>query len=404
MSGFRADLSRYCAHHPGILYWINRPGSDFWIGSGAFMNVSPWDEWVMSFMYDPAHGEPDLSPGALARRVRDLVGDDALNVEILSANPWLMNAQVAERMSRGRVFIAGDAAHRHPPSGAFGSNTSMQDAYNLVWKLKLTLDGVAGPALLESYDTERRQIAHEIVDRSMQSARELGAIAAAIGFTPQQSTEEGWAAWRDLCEPTPAGRTKRDALRKAIALQQYHFSAHGIELGVRYAGGAFVPDRDAVAEEFRRDPQIHYHPTTVPGAHIAHAWLEHDGKPCSTLDLAGNGRFAVFAGHDHGRWRDAAAAVGAELGLPLTVFPVGVGLDYSDPFGTFADLRGVDDGGCILVRPDKVVAWRCRSQPDDPRAMLRMALSRVLGREPGNTPSEAETGLAGGASLEAFVG
>ncbi|MDR3468332.1 MAG: FAD-dependent monooxygenase [Xanthobacteraceae bacterium] len=378
---FRADLSRYCAHRPGFLYWINRPGVDFWIGSGAFVNVQPWDEWVLSFMYDPSQGEPDLSETALASRIRDLAGDNELNVEILSANPWLMNAQVAERMAQGRVFIVGDAAHRHPPSGALGSNTSMQDAYNLVWKLKLVLDGTAGPALLDSYDGERRQVAGEIVDRSMQSARELGAIAGAIGFTPQQSEAEGWAAWRDVTEATAVGRGKREALRKAVALQQYHFCGHGVELGVRYAAGAFVPDHGAAAVDDGRDPQIHYHPTTSPGAHLPHAWLEQGGRICSTLDLAGNGRFALLAGHGHAAWRDAAEAVRAEFGLPLLVCPIGTGLAYADPVSAWAELRGVDDDGAILVRPDNVVAWRSRSRPDDPRAALRAALVRVLGRD-----------------------
>lgn len=162
---FRADLSRYCAHRPGVLYITSQPGDRFWLGSGVFVNVRPWNEWVLSFMYDPAAGEPDLSAATLTARIRDLVGDPALAVELLSANPWQMNAQVADTMRSGRVFIAGDAAHRHPPTSGLGSNTSIQDAYNLAWKLKLVLDGTAGAGLLDSYDQERRPVARQVIER-----------------------------------------------------------------------------------------------------------------------------------------------------------------------------------------------------------------------------------------------
>jgi len=379
---FRADLARYCEHRPGVLYWINRPGNDFWVGSGAFVNVRPWNEWVLSFMYAPDQGLPDLSPEALSARIRGLVGDERLAVEVLSSSPWQMNAQVAERMALGRVFIAGDAAHRHPPSGGLGSNTSMQDAYNLAWKLKLVLDGQAAPALLDSYDVERRPVAQQVVARSMQSVQELGAVAAAIGFSPQQSEEEGWQAYAELSEPGPKGKAKRQALREAIALQQYHFCAHGVELGVRYREGALLADPALDEGQPARDPQIHYQPLAHPGCHLPHAWLEKDGRRLSTLDITGNGRFVLLLGHDAWAWEQAAAAVREALGVPLAVARLGVGLDYADVLGQWTALSGIEDDGCLLVRPDKVIAWRCASLPRDPRADLRNALAQILGLTP----------------------
>ncbi len=102
-----ADLTKYTAHRPGVLYWISQPGSDFWVGSGTWICVKPWTEWVMLFMYDPAQGEPDLSPEALLARAHQTIGDPAVEVKIKSVGEWQINHVVAERYRQGRVFLAG---------------------------------------------------------------------------------------------------------------------------------------------------------------------------------------------------------------------------------------------------------------------------------------------------------
>jgi 2-polyprenyl-6-methoxyphenol hydroxylase-like FAD-dependent oxidoreductase len=86
--------------------------------------------------------------------------------------------RLAERYGAGRVFLAGDAAHIHPPTGAQGMNTGIQDAYNLGWKLALALDGVAAEGLLASYDAERRPVGEEVVGRTVRDAREQDAARA----------------------------------------------------------------------------------------------------------------------------------------------------------------------------------------------------------------------------------
>ncbi|GAB7106487.1 FAD-dependent oxidoreductase [Streptomyces phaeofaciens JCM 4814] len=78
--------------------------------------------------------------------------------------------RIVDRYGEGRVFVAGDAAHIHPPTGAQGMNTGVQDACNLAWKLALVLRGEAGPALLESYDAERRPVGEEVVGRTVRHA------------------------------------------------------------------------------------------------------------------------------------------------------------------------------------------------------------------------------------------
>lgn len=377
---FRADLTRYCAHRPGILYSINRPGGNFWIGSGIFVNVRPWTEWILSFMYDPKHGEPDLRKDVLLGRVRDLVGDSKLDVELMGSYTWQMNAQVADRMSAGRVFIAGDAAHRHPPTNALGSNTSIQDAYNLVWKLKYALEGFADPALLDTYNLERQPVAQQVIDRSMQSVTEHGSVAAAIGFTSEQTEEEGWAAYQELSLPDETGRKKREALAQAVEMLQYQCCTHGVELGVRYGEGAMVAEEDSIEQRDNwRERQLVYTPSTAPGAYLPHAWLERDGKAFSTLDIVGGGRFTLIVGHESAAWLSAVQQISLQRSLHVTVCSIGAGLMYADVWLHWRRLCEIDDGGCLLVRPDKVVAWRSKSMPANAEEALLTALREVLG-------------------------
>ena len=376
---FDADLTSYCHNRSSILYIINRPGGRFWLGSGILVNFMPFTEWLMSFMYDPKQGEPDLSEAAMITKIRDLVGDEKLQVQLRTVSPWQMNAQMADQMAVGRVFIAGDAAHRHPPTNGLGSNTSMQDAYNLVWKLKLVLQGLAGADLLDSYDKERQPVGQQVIDRSMMSVAELGAIAAAIGFSADQTEEEGWQAFAEVSEPGVTGEAKRDALEKAIQLQEYHCCAHGVEMGFRYAQGAMLPEVGSFeARDSWRERQLVYEPSSAPGAHLPHAWLERDGQKLSTLDLANNEKFVLICGHAGQVWQKLAGEVQKEFGIDCLPCAIGIGLPYADTTGTWRRLREIGDSGCLLVRPDNVIAWRCFSAPENPGESLRQAIREVL--------------------------
>jgi 2,4-dichlorophenol 6-monooxygenase len=337
----------------------------------------------MSFMYDPAAGMPDLSDAAMIERVRALVGDAALDVEILAASPWQMNALVADRMRVDRVFLAGDAVHRHPPSGGLGTNTSMQDAYNLAWKLASVLNEQAGQALLESYETERLPVGRKIVTRSMQNIDYFIEVAKALGFRPGQTAEEGWDAWRELAAPTEQGAQRRAALSEALALQRYHFAAHGTDMGTRYAQGALVPEPQDDGEDGGVDQEVNYVASTRPGAHLPHAWLENQAartQRLSTLDVCRSGRFTLLVGHAGAAWREAAATVSAATGLPLDVVGIGIGLALRDVDDNWTALRQSGDDGCLLVRPDKVVAWRSRGASANPAQDLESAVRAVLAR------------------------
>jgi 2-polyprenyl-6-methoxyphenol hydroxylase-like FAD-dependent oxidoreductase len=114
----------------------------------------------------PREGDLDLSPQTLTALVRERSGRNDIVVHAVSwSSVYVMNARLADRYRVGRVFLAGDAAHIHPPTGGQGLNTSVQDAYNLGWKLAAVLKG-APDLLLDTYEEERRPIAANMLGLS----------------------------------------------------------------------------------------------------------------------------------------------------------------------------------------------------------------------------------------------
>src|SRR3954454_24683 len=268
---FRADLSALVAHRPSVLYWIMRPGADVGgIGMGLLRMVRPWNEWLIVWGYDIDGPPPAVTDESATAIVRDLVGDPDLAVEIDSAALWTVNHAYASEYQRGRVFCAGDAVHRHPPSNGLGSNTSIQDAYNVAWKLAAVIRGEAGPRLLDSYTQERAPIGRQIVERANLSRDQFGPLFEALGVIG--GDEEGITkALAGAGEPTAQGRKKREAIHQAIELKHYEFNAHGVEHNQRYASGAVIGDGSP--EQFERDPELFGRPSTRPGAKLVHAWL-----------------------------------------------------------------------------------------------------------------------------------
>jgi len=377
---FRADLSRYVAHRPSVLYWVMQPGADVGgIGMGLVRMVRPWNEWLIVWGYDINQPAPVVDAELATQVARQLVGVPDLEIELLSANTWTVNNCYATHMQKDRVFIMGDAAHRHPPSNGLGSNTSIQDAFNLAWKLAAVVKGQATPKLLDSYSVERAPIARQIVTRANQSIAEFGPIFEALGMdggVDHARIERSMAA---RCDATDAGEAQREALRKAIAFKKYEFDAHGVEMNQRYRSGAVVTDGQPEPEA-DRDMELHYQPTTWPGARIPHAWVfERSGRKVSTLDITGKGQFTIVTGIGGEGWVAAAQAIGAELGLPVRTVVIGPRQDFEDHSADWARQRGIGDAGCLLVRPDQHVAWRAMAAADDPAAELRRVLKAILG-------------------------
>ncbi len=379
---FRADLSRYVAHRPSVLYWVMQPGADVGgIGMGLVRMVRPWNEWLIVWGYDISQPAPEVTPEFATGVARQLVGDPNLEIELLSANTWTVNNMYATHMQNGRVFIMGDAAHRHPPSNGLGSNTSIQDGFNLAWKLAAVVKGQAGLKLLDSYSTERAPIAKQIVTRANQSIGEFGPIFEALGMAAGVKPEIMQKNLEARCDATPAAEKQREAIREAIAFKKYEFDAHGVEMNQRYRSNAVETDGQ-IEPAFELDAELHYQPTTWPGARIPHVWLfDHDtGARHSTLDLCGKGRFTIFTGIGGEAWEAAAVKVGPEFGLDIVVRLVGPRRKIEDLTGDWARAREIADSGCILVRPDHHVAWRAEAMTANPAADLRRVLTKILAR------------------------
>ena len=377
---FRAALSQYLAHRPGVLTWNVMPGPLPPLRLGTLICHKPFTEFVLAFMYDPAQVSLDaLSASELHSRITALVGEE-VEAEILGVAGWQVRAQIAPAYAAGRVFAMGDAVHRHPPTNGLGLNMSIADAYNLGWKLALVLAGRAGAALLDSYSAERQPVGAQGVQRAITSLQEGAAVEAALGYEPGQAAEPGWAALTTLYEPGPAGDERRDALRKAIELSNYQFNAHGVELGYRYQSAAIVDDGSPEVTP-ARDPQLYYQPTTRPGARVPHVRLERDGVPVSSLDLVDDLGFALLTGVGGQAWSRAAAEASARVGVPVRVHVIGGQDGVTAPYGEWAALREVETTGAVLVRPDRHVAWRSMRYAPDRAARLTAVLEQLLGLE-----------------------
>lgn len=376
---FNADLTRYVEHRPSILHWIVTPNAAFGeIGFGLLRAVKPWTQWIAGWGIDLAKGDPDLSDDFVLKQIRILVGDPELEVEIVRTSVWHVNQAYAPQYSNGRVFCAGDAVHRHPPSSGLGLNTCVQDAFNLAWKLAYVVKGYAGPRLLKTYSAERAPVGQQIVKRANQSRLDYGPIKAV--FRVEGADNPVQAGITRFKDPGPEGVKARQAAQAALELKNREFNAQGVEMNQRYASSAVIPDPAAGDEVWQRDPELYLQATTRPGAKIPHAWLiDRRGRRVSTLDVTGKGQFSLVTGLAGEAWVEAAQA----LALPF-LRTVVTGRDGTlDAYCAWQKIREVDEAGALLVRPDGYVAWRqpqAVEDKDEALRQLRDAISVLLDR------------------------
>ncbi|MEU6173143.1 FAD-dependent monooxygenase [Streptantibioticus parmotrematis] len=312
---------------------------------GVLLPVDNREHWVFHAPWRPQDGETleDFTDERCAAHIRAAVGVPDLEVEITGKAPWRAAERVADRYAHGRVLLAGDAVHEMSPTGAFGSNTGIQDAHNLAWKLAAVLDGWAGRGLLETYERERRPVAVATAERA--SARSA------------EHSHPGYA-------PPPGGGP-----RKGVMV---------VALGYRYQDGAVLgtdPSAPVVPEEFR--------PVGVPGGRAPHLWVtDADGERRSTLDAYERGMTLLAGDGEAGeRWRKAADAVAARLGVPLVCLRLGGGPGadlVTEQDADWAASHGTTPEGAVLVRPDGFIAWRSSGAVPDPERELTEVLRTLL--------------------------
>ena len=347
---FRAELAPWVRHRPAAGYISAR-------GNGTLLWAHGTDRWLILRPFHPARGESpeNFTPERCLEIARRAVGIDDLKVELINLACWTRTAEVAETFRQGRVFLAGDAAHRFPPTGGFGANTGIQDVHNLAWKLAGVQKGWAGESILDTYSDERRPVAQANTEFSVTNGARWAAASRAI--------TAGDAA----------------ATRQALREQVKHLDSEGQDLGFWYPEGALVPDgtKPPIC-----DSQT-YVPGARPGSRAPHLWLSstpsEGANERSTLDLFER-EFVLLTDMTNQSWRRAALRAASELKVPLAAYSIGAGGDFDGEEASFAELYGLDAGGAVLVRPDGHVAWRSRSASTEAEAVMRSVMRTVVRR------------------------
>ncbi|MCZ2089503.1 MAG: FAD-dependent monooxygenase, partial [Burkholderiales bacterium] len=330
--------------------------------------------------YALAKGLPSLKHEDLLPFVHRTIGSDQVPVKILSVSTWTTNRQYALTNTQGRVFCIGDAVHRHTPFGGLGSNTCIQDAYNLSWKLAMVIQGQAGASLLNTYQDERAPIAKQITEHAFNGGASMGPLLMALGVPPGSGPEAMEQAVARLKEPSAEGAERRAKLRQAMDGTLNGFGrAHGIELNQRYRSSAIVSD-GTPDPGFARDPVQYHQASSRPGAHLPHAWVTRGQRKISTFDLCGQGRFTLLTGLSGMAWKATAEQAAAALGIELVVHVIGFGQEVVDSHGDYLRISEVEESGALLVRPDLMVAWRAANADSTQLAQLPSVLRQILGR------------------------
>lgn len=386
---FRADLSQWWDDDHAMTTWFVNPDGGSWT-SGVLGKLGPTrfdrhsEEWMFHFSFrpdDPAR----FDEASLLPRMRELMKLPDLDPDIIGIGHWEVEGVLADRYRFGRVFLAGDAAHRHPPTTGLGLNSAIQDAHNIAWKLREVLSGRADPALLDSYEAERRPVAARNVSWALMTFENHPLTDGAIGLV-RGDGETSRRNFAKFFADDDEGRTRRARLKQVLKVQEMEWQAHDLELGFRYDQGAVVADgtQPPVPDPLGRT----YVPTTRPGHRLPHCWIERDGKVISTLDLAGRGDFVLIAGPDGDAWAEAGRTVAARCGIPFRA--VVAGRDFTDVDRDWSIQSQIGEGGALLVRPDTHVAWRSVGAVADPEVVLDQVMSALMRQAPKVAPGAAE--------------
>jgi 2-polyprenyl-6-methoxyphenol hydroxylase-like FAD-dependent oxidoreductase len=331
-------LAQSHKHGPAIMYWQVNGDVPSVMGP-----MDRGDKWY--FMPTQlAEGEKlaaEEIPGIVCRSI----GFET-PIEVLSSDEWVASRLIADRYRDRCVFLAGDACHLHPPFGGYGMNMGIADGVDLGWKLAAVLTGWGGPALLDSYEMERRPVHEFVMDEAVANHAVLG---------------------RDLWQPgleddTAEGRALREATGARIcAAKLREFNTLGVVLGYRYDDSPLVtPDgTPAPPHDF-----VNYVQTARPGALAPHAWV-HDGT--SLYDHFGKDftLLCTLGTDDLAGAREAAAAASVPIKAIAPQVPA---------------LHALYRARYALIRPDQHVAWRGDELPSSLATVHARASGRAAAR------------------------
>ncbi|PGD10121.1 FAD-binding monooxygenase [Bacillus wiedmannii] len=326
---FEADLSEFIQGdafgfsmvlHPEVL--------------GALIPVNNERKWIYHVSYDPLKGErpEDFTIERCKQIIQTAIGNTKVESKIVSVLPWEASESTATKFQDNRIFLVGDSAHIMPPTGGFGSNTGIQDAHNLAWKLAAVIKGKANPKLLETYHKERYPVAKLTTE-----------YASSLLFRAA-SREEG-------------SLNNMDGLAVTVG---YHYCSEAI------VDDSATPHRMDIVELNGR-----------PGTRAPHFFGMYEEKEVSVLDLLGND-FVLLTGAENDSWAESAHTVSATLGVTIKVYRIGLSGDFVAQEDIFRKLYGIENGGAVLIRPDGFIGWRSEKAVVNPAVMLEEVMSNLL--------------------------
>jgi len=312
---FRADLAPI-AHEPLCgLYSVRNEKV-----SGILMPTSGDGRWIFATPWK--HDAPLPDPCGLVDLVHDAVGVRDVAVDVVDAQLISLGAQVAERFRERHVFLVGDAAHRMSPSGGMGLNTAIAAAHNLTWKLAAVLEGWASPALLDTYEVERKPVGERNVARSVGKMPELTGIAADLGAVYSSS---------------------------AIG----HAEVETVQGWVKPGLPARIGER------------------------VPHLWIDRNGRRTSTVDLPRRGMI-LLASTEGEAWCEPAATAARLLGVPLETVVVQARASFASAEHLWHAYFGIDSRRAVLLRPDGHIAWYSPETASEPTTVVARQLASLL--------------------------
>ncbi len=329
------QLGQMKPEREAFIYWIVNPESP---GALGLMDVG--DLWAFVTVLRP--GEKELARQEIFKRLEAAVGRP-VEAEIISVDYWTASRTSAESYGGGRIFLAGDACHVHPPFGGYGMNMGIADAVDISWKLGAMLQGWGGAHLLTTYETERRPVHDAVMDEAVKN------LAVQSQHMLHDKLED------DSPEGEAVRRRMGEGIQKAKAAE---FHTLGIVLGVNYSGSSIV-----VADGTKPPPlSTTYEPSAHPGCLAPHLWLA-DGS--SLYDHFGAGFTLLVIGDDaDDEFIGALQLTFADMKAPLrTIAP------------REARLRELYRASLVLIRPDQYVAWRAEA----PEISAREIVARICG-------------------------
>ncbi|MEF7557164.1 FAD-dependent monooxygenase [Bacillus thuringiensis] len=326
---FEADLSEFIQGdafgfsmvlHPEVL--------------GALIPVDNERRWIYHVSYDPLKGErtEDFTIERCKQIIQTAIGSTNVESEIVSVLPWEATESTATKFQDNRIFLVGDSAHIMPPTGGFGSNTGIQDAHNLAWKLAAVIKGKANPKLLETYHEERYPVAKLTTD-----------YASSLLF--------------------------RAANREESSLNIMDGLA--VTVGYQYSSKAIIDDSD---NPHRMDS---VELNGRPGTRAPHFFGTYDGKEISILDLLGND-FVLLTISENRTWAEYVQNVSSTLGINIKFYSVGLRGDFIAQEDIFSKLYGIENGGAVLIRPDAFIGWRLEKEVVNLDVVLEEVMGNLL--------------------------